>query len=76
MSTTAASPQSITAAPLPPEVRVAIVGSGFSGLGMAHGLLEDGERNFVILEQADDIGGTWRDNVYPGCACVVPWHMS
>jgi cation diffusion facilitator CzcD-associated flavoprotein CzcO len=75
MSTTAASPQSITAAPLPPEVRVAIVGSGFSGLGMAHGLLEDGERNFVILEQADDIGGTWRDNVYPGCACDVPSHM-
>jgi cation diffusion facilitator CzcD-associated flavoprotein CzcO len=75
MSTTVASPHSPTAAPLPDEVRVAIVGSGFSGLGMAVGLLEDGERNFVILETADDIGGTWRDNVYPGCACDVPSHM-
>ncbi|MDO9408407.1 NAD(P)/FAD-dependent oxidoreductase [Patulibacter sp.] len=75
MSTTAAAPPSVTAAPLPPEVRVAIVGSGFSGIGMAVGLLEDDERNFVILEQADDIGGTWRDNVYPGCACDVPSHM-
>ncbi|MEV4418342.1 NAD(P)/FAD-dependent oxidoreductase [Patulibacter sp. NPDC049589] len=75
MSTTAASPQSITTAPLPEEVRVAIVGSGFSGLGMAVGLLQDDERNFVILETASDIGGTWRDNVYPGCACDVPSHM-
>jgi cation diffusion facilitator CzcD-associated flavoprotein CzcO len=75
MSTTAAAPQSVTTGPLPEEVRVAIVGSGFSGIGMAVGLLEDGERNFVILETADDIGGTWRDNVYPGCACDVPSHM-
>jgi cation diffusion facilitator CzcD-associated flavoprotein CzcO len=75
MSTTAAASQSVTTAPLPSEVRVAVVGSGFSGLGMAVGLLQDDERNFVILEQADDIGGTWRDNVYPGCACDVPSHM-
>lgn len=75
MSTTVDAPQSITSGPLPDEVRVAIVGSGFSGIGMAVGLLEDDERNFVILETADDIGGTWRDNVYPGCACDVPSHM-
>ncbi|WP_320671192.1 flavin-containing monooxygenase [Patulibacter defluvii] len=61
--------------PLPAEVRVAVVGSGFSGLGIAIGLLEDGERDFVVLERADDIGGTWRDNTYPGCACDVPSHM-
>ncbi|MCK9249232.1 MAG: NAD(P)/FAD-dependent oxidoreductase [Solirubrobacteraceae bacterium] len=66
---------SVYRAALPDEVRVAIVGSGFSGLGMAKGLLDDGERDFVVLERADDIGGTWRDNSYPGCACDVPSHM-
>ncbi|WP_210492435.1 NAD(P)/FAD-dependent oxidoreductase [Patulibacter sp. SYSU D01012] len=75
MSTTTASPRSVTEAPLPTDVRVAIVGSGFSGLGTAVGLLQDGERDFVVLESADDIGGTWRDNTYPGCACDVPSHM-
>jgi cation diffusion facilitator CzcD-associated flavoprotein CzcO len=55
--------------------RVAIVGSGFSGIGMAIRLLEDGERDFVVLERAGDIGGTWRDNTYPGCRCDVPSHL-
>jgi cation diffusion facilitator CzcD-associated flavoprotein CzcO len=72
---TAVAPTSSTAAPLPSEVRVAIVGAGFSGLGMAVGLLQDGERDFVLLEAAGEIGGTWRDNDYPGCACDVPSHM-
>jgi len=45
--------------------RVVIVGSGFSGLGM-------GEDDFVVLEKAGDLGGTWRDNRYPGCACDIP----
>ncbi len=54
------------------HVRVAIVGAGFGGLGAAIRLLQDGERDLVILEKADDIGGTWRDNTYPGCACDVP----
>lgn len=75
MSNAAPTVSPTSAAPIPDEVRVAIIGSGFSGLGMAVGLLEDGERDFVILESASDIGGTWRDNVYPGCACDVPSQM-
>jgi cation diffusion facilitator CzcD-associated flavoprotein CzcO len=54
------------------HVRVAIVGAGFGGLGAAVRLLQSGERDVVVLEKADDIGGTWRDNTYPGCACDVP----
>ena len=57
------------------HVRVAIVGAGFGGLGAAIRLLQDGERDFVVLEKAGDIGGTWRDNTYPGCACDVPSHL-
>ncbi len=58
-----------------PHHDVAIVGSGFSGLGMAIFLKKAGRHNFIILEKADDIGGTWRDNDYPGAACDVPSHM-
>jgi cation diffusion facilitator CzcD-associated flavoprotein CzcO len=57
------------------DVRVAIIGSGFAGLGMAIRLREAGIEDFVVLEKADDIGGTWRDNRYPGCACDVPSHL-
>jgi cation diffusion facilitator CzcD-associated flavoprotein CzcO len=53
------------------DVRVAIIGSGFAGLGMAIALRNRGERDFVVLERADDVGGTWRDNHYPGAACDV-----
>ncbi|MEU0566626.1 NAD(P)/FAD-dependent oxidoreductase [Nonomuraea sp. NPDC005983] len=52
-----------------------IIGSGFAGIGMAIKLKEAGYHDFVILEKADDLGGTWRDNTYPGCACDVPSHM-
>lgn len=52
--------------------RIAIVGSGFSGLGMAIRLRKEGIDDFVVLERADDLGGTWRDNTYPGCQCDVP----
>jgi cation diffusion facilitator CzcD-associated flavoprotein CzcO len=55
--------------------RVAIVGSGFSGIGMAIRLLQEGERDFVVLERAGEVGGTWRDNTYPGCRCDVPSHL-
>jgi cation diffusion facilitator CzcD-associated flavoprotein CzcO len=55
--------------------RVVVVGSGFSGLGMAIRLLKDGESDFVLLERAGEIGGTWRDNTYPGCRCDVPSHL-
>ncbi|TQM80747.1 cation diffusion facilitator CzcD-associated flavoprotein CzcO [Saccharothrix saharensis] len=57
------------------EVEVLIIGTGFSGLGMAIELKRTGKRDFVVLEKAADLGGTWRDNSYPGCACDVPSHM-
>ena len=54
---------------------VLIVGTGFSGLGMGIQLSKAGREDFLILEKADDVGGTWRDNTYPGCACDIPSHM-
>jgi cation diffusion facilitator CzcD-associated flavoprotein CzcO len=55
--------------------KLVIVGTGFSGLGMAIRLKQEGEHDFVLLERAGDIGGTWRDNTYPGCRCDVPSHL-
>ena len=52
--------------------KVVIAGAGFGGIGMAIALLKAGLSDFVILEEAADLGGTWRDNRYPGCACDVP----
>ncbi|MFO0550075.1 MAG: NAD(P)/FAD-dependent oxidoreductase [Polyangiaceae bacterium] len=52
-----------------------IVGTGFAGLGMAIHLKKAGIDDFVILEQAESVGGTWRDNHYPGCACDVESHL-
>ena len=54
---------------------IAIVGTGFAGLGMAIRLKQQGVEDFVMFERADDIGGTWRDNTYPGVACDVPSHL-
>jgi cation diffusion facilitator CzcD-associated flavoprotein CzcO len=54
---------------------VAIIGAGFGGLGAAIKLRQQGFDDLVILEKADDVGGTWRDNSYPGCACDVPAHL-
>ncbi len=51
---------------------VAIVGSGFAGIGMAIALHREGKHSFAIFERASDLGGTWRDNAYPGCACDIP----
>jgi cation diffusion facilitator CzcD-associated flavoprotein CzcO len=48
-----------------------IIGAGFSGLGAAIKLKQAGHTDMVILERADDVGGTWRDNTYPGCRCDV-----
>ncbi|MBC7644657.1 MAG: NAD(P)/FAD-dependent oxidoreductase [Thermoleophilia bacterium] len=59
----------------PEQVRIAIVGSGFAGLGMAMRLRRAGIDDFVVLERGDDIGGTWRENTYPGCACDVSSHL-
>ena len=52
--------------------RVIVIGTGFAGLGMAIRLRQHGMTDFVVLERAADVGGTWRDNSYPGCACDVP----
>lgn len=54
---------------------VAIIGSGFSGLCLGAMLRREGIDDFVILEKADDVGGTWRDNSYPGAACDIPSHL-
>lgn len=55
--------------------RVAIVGAGFAGIGLAKRLLDEGVRDFVIFERGSDVGGVWRDNQYPGCACDVHSHL-
>jgi len=57
------------------KVQVLIVGAGFSGLCMGIKLLEAGMKSFLIVEKSEDIGGTWWDNRYPGCACDVPSHL-
>ncbi|WP_405820676.1 NAD(P)/FAD-dependent oxidoreductase [Streptomyces sp. NBC_01390] len=57
------------------HVRVAVIGSGFAGLGAAVRLRREGVTDFVVLERAGSVGGTWRDNDYPGCACDVPSHL-
>ena len=54
------------------HTRIIIVGTGFSGLGAAIRLRQEGINDFLLLERASDLGGTWRDNSYPGCACDVP----
>lgn len=53
-------------------VRVVIIGAGFAGLGMAAALHRAGEDGVLVLERAAAVGGTWRDNTYPGSACDVP----
>ncbi|MEO6533107.1 MAG: NAD(P)/FAD-dependent oxidoreductase [Pseudolysinimonas sp.] len=53
------------------HVRVAIVGAGFSGLGMAAQLTRHGIDDFLVVERAHEVGGTWRDNTYPGAACDI-----
>lgn len=58
-----------------PDFPLVIIGSGFAGLGLAIRLKEQGEHDFVVLERASDVGGTWRDNTYPGCQCDIPSHL-
>jgi len=62
-------------APLPGHVRVAIIGAGLGGIGAGIRLRGAGVTDFVILERAGSVGGTWRDNTYPGCACDIPSHL-
>ncbi|WP_407304155.1 flavin-containing monooxygenase [Acinetobacter sp.] len=60
---------------MPQQTQIAIIGAGFGGLAMAIRLLQNNIQDFVILEKANDVGGTWRDNQYPGAACDVQSHM-
>src|SRR5262245_26022110 len=54
---------------------VAIIGSGFGGICMAIQLRKAGIDTFTLLEKADSVGGTWRDNNYPGAACDIQSHL-
>lgn len=60
---------------VPRQATVAIVGGGFAGIGMAIALDRAGIRDWVLLERADAVGGTWRDNTYPGAACDIAAHL-
>src|SRR5829696_6239491 len=57
---------------LPSRVRTLVVGAGFAGLGTAIKLDEHGFSDYVVVEKGATVGGTWRDNTYPGAACDVP----
>ncbi|MCI3133795.1 flavin-containing monooxygenase [Phenylobacterium aquaticum] len=57
------------------DIKVAILGAGFAGLCMGLKLQARGETDFLILEKADRVGGTWRENTYPGCGCDIPSHL-
>ncbi|MBR7733178.1 NAD(P)-binding protein, partial [Acinetobacter nosocomialis] len=57
------------------KTKIAIIGAGFGGLAMAIRLLQNKQTDFLILEKSTDVGGTWRENRYPGAACDVQSHM-
>lgn len=57
------------------RVKAVIVGAGFAGLAMAIRLKQEGMEDFVVLERADEVGGTWLQNTYPGCMCDVASHL-
>jgi len=59
----------------PSAFPIVIVGTGFSGIAMGVYLKRAGIHSFTILEKGDDVGGTWRENTYPGAACDVPSHL-
>lgn len=58
-----------------PEFQTAIIGAGFAGIGAAIQMQKSNLHSFIIFERARDIGGTWRENTYPGCGSDVPSHM-
>ncbi|WP_032385642.1 flavin-containing monooxygenase [Rhodococcoides fascians] len=62
-------------APQTEAVDIIVIGSGFAGIGMATRLRRNGETSFLVLERALGVGGTWRDNHYPGAECDVPSHL-
>lgn len=57
------------------DYKVGIIGGGFGGLGAGIRLKKENRQSFVIFERAEEVGGTWRDNTYPGCACDIPSHL-
>ncbi len=57
------------------DTDVAVIGAGFGGLGAAIRMRQKGMTDFLVFDKAQEIGGTWRDNTYPGCACDVPSHL-
>jgi cation diffusion facilitator CzcD-associated flavoprotein CzcO len=57
-----------------PDVEIAVIGAGISGLGIGIALQDAGFGDYRIYERASDIGGTWRDNVYPGAGVDIPAH--
>ncbi len=57
------------------DFQTIIIGTGFAGQCMAIRLQQAGQDDFVLLERAHEVGGTWRDNTYPGAACDVPSHL-
>ncbi len=77
MTTTAAGPRPPEApqGSDPRHVRIAVIGAGFTGLAAVHALREAAVHDVIVLERADEVGGTWRDNTYPGIACDVPSHL-
>ncbi len=64
----------MAAGPGPQHLGVVVVGAGFGGLAAAHALKGRGE-DFAVLEREQEVGGVWRDNTYPGCACDIPSHL-
>jgi cation diffusion facilitator CzcD-associated flavoprotein CzcO len=54
---------------------ILIIGTGFAGLAAAILLQQAGFTDMLLVESGDDVGGTWRDNQYPGCACDIPSHL-
>ncbi|HSW12533.1 MAG TPA: NAD(P)/FAD-dependent oxidoreductase [Solimonas sp.] len=61
--------------PVQAPLQVAVIGAGFGGLGLGYYLKQAGIEDFVILEKADEVGGTWRENTYPGSGCDIPSHL-
>jgi cation diffusion facilitator CzcD-associated flavoprotein CzcO len=75
-TTVSQSPSARVNSPSPSRrMRIAIIGAGFTGLGMGIRLRQAGIEDFEILERSNEIGGTWRDNTYPGCAVDVQSHL-
>lgn len=66
---------SASAGTTPRHIDTLIIGSGFAGLGAAIKLTQAGKLDFLVLERGQDVGGTWRDNTYPGAACDVPSNL-